>query len=148
MRHLANVEVGVATHTGRVRRTNEDDFLLCAPPTDAEMARGGWVVAIADGMGGAAGGAEASRTAGRAAVRPFLGAPDSNGNGTPPLARMIEGFRSAATEVYTLSQENPNLRGMGTTLTVVNLLTDRMVLGHVGDTRCLLLRNGQLHITH
>ena len=50
MLHPANVSVGVATHTGRVRRVNEDDFLLCAPQTIDEAERMGWIVAIADGQ--------------------------------------------------------------------------------------------------
>ena len=47
MQHPANVSVGVATHTGRVRRVNEDDYLLCAPQTTDEAERMGWIVAIA-----------------------------------------------------------------------------------------------------
>jgi PPM family protein phosphatase len=139
MRHPTNVEIGVATHTGRVRRVNEDDYLLCAPQDVADRHRMGWIVAIADGMGGAAGGAEASRTAVRAAIRPFLDSTATNG-ASDPAARMRDGFASAVAEVFELSQENSTLRGMGTTLTIVNLLGQRMVLGHVGDTRCLRIR--------
>ncbi len=150
MLHPANVSVGVATHTGRVRRVNEDDFLLCAPQTIDEAERMGWIVAIADGMGGAVGGAEASRTAVRAATRPLLDACSTNG-ASNPVSRMRDGFAAAVAEVFQLSQENLNLRGMGTTLTIINLLGGRMVLGHVGDTRCLRIRCGsveQLSVDH
>ncbi len=146
MRHLANVAIGVSTHTGRVRRVNEDDFLVCAPQSEAQLEQRGWFIAIADGMGGAAGGAEASRTAVRAAARPF-----SNGSTQDPVERMRHGFAEAVQEVYELSLENPQLRDMGTTLTIINVLTDKVVLGHVGDTRCLRVRRGiieQLSVDH
>lgn len=146
MRHLDNLEIGVSTHTGRVRRVNEDDFLVCAPQSVDELDQRGWFIAIADGMGGAAGGAEASRTAVRAAARPF-----TNGSTQEPVERMRRGFAEAVQEVYELSLENPHLRDMGTTLTVVNVLADKVVLGHVGDTRCLRARGGtieQLSVDH
>jgi serine/threonine protein phosphatase PrpC len=117
MRHLANYALGVATHTGRVRRANEDDFLIRAPQTCQDLRERGWFVAVADGMGGVPGGAEASRTAVRAAVRPF-----HNGEDLAPVERMRRAFAEAATEVFELSRESPHLRDMGTTLTIANLL--------------------------
>jgi protein phosphatase len=139
MRVPANIEVGVATHTGRVRTANEDDFLVYAPQTPAEATARGWLIAIADGMGGVTGGAEASRTAVRAAARVHL----DSANGDPEQ-RLRAGFRSAVERVYEFSRENPNLREMGTTLTILNLVGGRAILGHVGDTRCLLVRDGEL----
>ncbi len=45
--------------------------------------------------------------------------------------------------------ENPDLAGMGTTLTMACLIWPRMYVVHVGDSRCYLLRNGQLsQLTH
>jgi len=132
-----NVDLGVATHTGRVRSTNEDDFLLYSPQSAEEDATRGWFLAIADGMGGLTGGAEASRTAVRAAVRPHLDTSIKE-----PVERMHACFDQAVRDVYRLSRENPTLREMGTTLTIMNCLGARLVLGHVGDTRCLRLRGG------
>jgi protein phosphatase len=58
--------------------------------------------------------------------------------------RMREGFERACRRVFELSRQSPSLRGMGTTLTVLNLLGDTAVLGHVGDTRCYRLRDGDV----
>jgi protein phosphatase len=135
MRLTADLEIGVDTHTGRVRTTNEDDYLVYSPDAPAVRAAVGRLVAIADGMGGASGGAEASRTAIRALAASFVEAP-----GDAPEARMARAFAAACRRLYQLAKEQPRLRDMGTTLTVINLLGDRMVLGHVGDTRCYLLR--------
>ena len=52
-------QLGVATHTGVVRSTNEDDYLLLAPPNGQPCLL---LAAVADGMGGVTGGAEASRS--------------------------------------------------------------------------------------
>ena len=134
-----NVDLGVATHTGRVRSTNEDDFLLYSPQSAEEDVRRGWFLAIADGMGGVTGGAEASRTAVRAAVRPHLETVIEG-----PVERMRACFAQAAREVYRSSRENPTLREMGTTLTIMNCVGAKMVVGHVGDTRCLRVRGGEI----
>lgn len=139
MRAPEHVEIGVATHTGRVRGANEDDYLVFAPQTAEECRQLGWWFAVADGMGGAAAGADASRTAVRAAVRAGL-----DGSDTEPDQRMADCFTAAVGAVFELSREEPRLRSTGTTLTIANLIDHRLVLGHVGDTRCLLLRNGDL----
>lgn len=133
------LDLGVATHTGRVRSANEDDFLLYSPQTAEEMVERGWFLAIADGMGGTTGGAEASRTAVRASVRPHLATTIED-----PGERMRACFAEAASDVFRLSRENPTLREMGTTLTIMNCVGQRLILGHVGDTRCLRVRDGEM----
>jgi protein phosphatase len=141
VKSYTDLDVGVATHTGCVRRTNEDDYLLLFPDDPEWLDRRGRVVALADGMGGVTGGAEASRTATRAFAQSFLAADDALDE---PEARMHDGFRRACRRVFELSRESPSLRGMGTTLTVLNLVGERFVVGHIGDSRCYLLRDGQL----
>lgn len=141
MKIAADLEVGAATHTGCVRRTNEDDYLLLIPDESPAAARYGRLIALADGMGGVTGGAEASRTAIRALSQSFLGVEDELDS---PKARMLEGFRRASHRVCEISRESPALRGMGTTLTAMNLVGNRVLIGHVGDTRCYRLRDGEL----
>jgi PPM family protein phosphatase len=109
--------VGVCTHAGRVRATNEDDYLLVAAEDG-----GPFLAAIADGMGGLSGGAEASRTALRALAVAVL---DARSTGRPE-ARLRRGFVAAAV---------PGLRDMGTTLTAVCLGERRAGLLHIGDCR-------------
>ncbi|MEZ5965351.1 MAG: protein phosphatase 2C domain-containing protein [Planctomycetota bacterium] len=140
MRITDDLDFGVDTHTGRVRTTNEDDYLAYCPAANDERAAIGLLFVIADGMGGASGGAEASRAAVRALAMAFVEAPPHEA----PEARMTRAFASACARLYRLAKEQPRLKDMGTTLTAVNLLGDRVVVGHVGDSRCLLLRGENL----
>jgi len=127
------LRVGVCSHTGLVRGANEDDYLLATPP---HVEGAAFVAAIADGMGGAAGGAEASRTALRA-----LGAALLERDGE---VGMREGFEQASARVLESAAAVPALRDMGTTLTALYLEDGAGVLGHVGDSRLYRLRGDTL----
>lgn len=130
--------VGTATHTGWVRANNEDDFLVGALP-GAAGAGSQLLCAIADGMGGAAGGAEASRIALRA-----LGSAVLDGASADPLERrLLRGFAGAGERVFAESVSVPALRDMGTTLTALCFADGSVHLGHVGDTRAYRCRGGR-----
>lgn len=133
-----DIDVGVATHTGQVRSTNEDDFILMIPHAADLLTRLGRLFVIADGMGGVSGGSEASRTAIRS-----MGSAHLDSDCADPEERMRDAFLHACRGVYTLSRENPRLREMGTTMTAINMVGDEIVLGHVGDSRCLRYRRGR-----
>ena len=133
--------VGVATHTGWVRVDNEDDYLLgsSAPAIGAAAASAAatgaavaplLVCAIADGMGGTVGGAEASRTALRAFATVLF-----DGNAAPLGERIAAGFAAAGARVYEQAAAVPALRNMGTTMSVLCRQPGTARLGHVGDTR-------------
>jgi serine/threonine protein phosphatase PrpC len=135
MKVPANLSVGAASHTGRVRGANEDDYLLGSLPSP-----GPFLAAIADGMGGMAGGAEASRTALRA-----MGACVLDGGSKTPVAQLLrEGFAAAGVRVHDASREVPALKDMGTTLSVLCLAGGQATIGHVGDTRIYRRRGGVL----
>lgn len=131
--------VGAATHTGKVRLVNEDDYLLGAftPPTGNLL-----LLAVADGMGGVAGGAEASRMALRALGSAVLDA----ASGLAIEARLQAGFQAAATRLHEHATAVPALREMGTTLTALCLTPGEGRLGHVGDTRLYRLFGGELEL--
>ena len=115
------------THIGRVRPNNEDAFY---PEQDGGGA-GRLLAAVADGMGGHAGGEVASRTAVAAAV-------ETDG---PPEDRVEAANRAVMAAVLA----DPDLAGMGTTLTLAQFGPGgRLALGHVGDSRAYLLRGGRL----
>jgi len=119
------VAAGV-TDVGRVRDGNEDDFL--------DQANRLGLVAVADGMGGHRAGEVASATALEA-----LRAAVASGQ---PLRDAIEGANDAVLEKSVSDQE---LHGMGTTLTAGMLGSDGyLVVGHVGDSRAYLARDGEL----
>jgi len=153
----ARFRVGVATHTGVVRSTNEDDYLLLAPP--AAGVPFALVTAVADGMGGVTGGAEASRTGLRGFASGLLGGLLGGADGTeqgtghdpgrdigaPALeAAVRRAFAGACARVHQQSRLVPALRDMGTTLTAIAFTDATAVIGHVGDTRAYRLRGGQL----
>lgn len=112
--------------TGRVRDHNEDTTL----PESGTAGSGEYLVAaVADGMGGAAGGEIASATA-IATVAAVSG----------EVAIRIEAANLAVVET---AAQRPRLKGMGTTLTLGIFHTEgRVQIGHVGDSRAYLLRGG------
>jgi protein phosphatase len=129
----ATYSVGSSSHTGAVRVANEDDYLLGAvlPPRGETL-----LCAVADGMGGAAGGAEASRASLRA-----LGAAVLDAESEAPIEqRLRDGFRAAGVRVFEEANSVPALRDMGTTLTALCLGPGHGWFGHVGDTRLYRLR--------
>ena len=134
-------DVGVATHTGIVRSTNEDDYLLLAPPKGLPCEL---VVAIADGMGGVSGGAEASRSGLRGFASGLLAATTDAANQAALEAAMRQGFKTACNRVQEQASAVPALRDMGTTLTVLLFREQDLVIGHVGDCRAYRLRDSRL----
>lgn len=130
-----------ASDIGRVRKRNEDSLSTC------ETAG---VAVVADGMGGHPGGDVASQLAAAAAADVLKTAVDSIGRNDSYLDRMtVEMERSvlaAHAAIRRRGIEEPNLDGMGTTLTVFacDPETRDWVIGHVGDSRAYLYREGEL----
>jgi PPM family protein phosphatase len=120
---------GSATDTGLVRSVNQD---LAVETSN--------LFAVADGMGGHAGGEVAARLAVDALSVAF--------GRQPTGAGLSEAVSEANTVVWRHSQENPELRGMGTTLTAMSLVneggTDVLALVNVGDSRSYRFHNGEL----
>ena len=132
MKLPAGLAVGVCSHTGLVRGANEDDYLLATPPGEDPA----FIAAVADGMGGVAGGAEASRTALRALGTTLLDASAV----AVVQERMRTGFHAANASVFESAAAVPALRDMGTTMTALWLDAAGGVFGHIGDSRLYRLR--------
>lgn len=131
--------VAFGTLKGPVRPDNQDDYLLYEPQDPADFARHGRLFAVADGMGGGPGGAEASRTALRALLAAYL----DTGPALAIEARLESAFHSACDALQSEAERRPELEGMGTTLTAVVLQGGTLQGVHVGDSRCLLLHQGK-----
>ena len=114
------------SHAGRKRRQNEDAYVL-EPP----------LFAVADGMGGARAGEIASSLA-AAALQ------ESDGNGASGEARVAALIEEANRRVFRRASEDREASGMGTTMTVALVEGDRVTIGHVGDSRAYLIREGRL----
>ena len=120
----------IDSHTGVVRAENEDAFF----PESDDAADGPVVIAVADGMGGAVAGEVASRVAIDASTAADLAAADA--------ATRLEAANLAVIEA---AIAEPEYRGMGTTLTLGIFAADGLLtIGHVGDSRAYLARDGEL----
>jgi serine/threonine protein phosphatase PrpC len=115
------------TDPGRVRRRNEDAFVLDPP-----------LFAVADGMGGAQAGEVASRLA-AAAFREYHEA-----DRLAPNERLQAIIQEANRRIYERARADSDASGMGTTLTAALLTGGRLTVGHVGDSRAYRIRNGEL----
>jgi PPM family protein phosphatase len=116
-----------SSHTGKVRRTNEDAYLDDPP-----------LFVVADGMGGARAGELASRLA-VDTFRELEPAPGEDGE-----TRLRRTILESNRRVLERAQSDPATAGMGSTVTAALLDGDHVVLGHVGDSRAYLLRDGAL----
>jgi protein phosphatase len=123
---LRIVEQAGVTDVGRQRNANEDHLVMAAP-----------FFAVADGMGGARAGEVASAIAAEAVEE----ASDSGEAAEKQLERLA---REANRRIYDLAVTDESRRGMGTTLTAAKVHGDEVSLGHVGDSRAYLLRDGEL----
>lgn len=113
------------TDTGRQRPANEDALFARTP-----------LFAVADGMGGAKAGEIASRTA-----------IDVVGLGVEDgivRSRLVELIRRANRAVHEAQQTDPELTGMGTTVTVAHVGEKVLTVAHVGDSRAYLMRGASL----
>src|ERR671911_973492 len=111
---------------GRQRRGNEDNYYVRAP-----------LFVVADGMGGA----QAGEVASAIAVKQFeSGLPDGEDPGEA-LAALI---RAANARIHEQARSDAQHAGMGTTTTAAYLTGDTVVVAHVGDSRCYLLRDHDL----
>ncbi len=129
------------TDVGQKRDHNEDSFLI-----NSELG----LFAVADGMGGHAGGDRASRLAVEILEREFK---SMDSTATVPIGSISEALparelRSAACtagrRIYDIAAADPNLKGMGTTLTALYFEGGRVYLAHVGDSRAYLYRGDRL----
>ena len=116
-----------ATHAGRRRRRNEDDY-VAEPP----------IFVVADGMGGAQAGEVASRLA-TAAFREYHGADD-----LPGEERVAAIIQEANRRIYERAQADAQVSGMGTTVTAALVEPGGVTIGHVGDSRAYRIRGGEL----
>lgn len=143
MRIREDLDVAFVSAKGPVRPENQDDLLLYEPLEDRVLERRGRLFALADGMGGLLGGAEASRTALRGFLAGFLEAverAEEEGASRPELAPILhEAFARACESVAAEARRRPEFSDMGTTLTACVVRGEEVVGIHIGDSRCLHL---------
>ena len=157
------VDLHAVTHPGKVRSQNEDSYLalkvgrsmevvassLTAEDLAPRVQEHGWVLIVADGIGGRSGG----ETASRHAIAKLIGVATRIPNwvlhldheyAQDILERATGYFRKVDELLEQEADADPTLTGMGTTLTSVCLLERELVLTHVGDSRAYRYRGGEL----
>lgn len=109
---------------------------------------------VADGMGGHAGGGTASRLAvetiqssvqAARARAPDLFGPQSGVEESPLPDVLREAVEAACSRIFGTAQGDPELAGMGTTVTAALLDGRTAFIAHVGDSRCYLVRGGRIY---
>ena len=151
------------TDPGKVRQSNEDQFLIAElskrmqvwqtslPEPQLQVGEErAHLFLVADGMGGHSAGERASAIA-VAAIEQFtlntfrwFFASDSPG-AQKVLAQFQSALSQADAKIVDEAAENPELHGMGTTLTMAFQLGSQLCIVHVGDSRAYMYRAGRLH---
>ncbi|MBX5484514.1 MAG: Stp1/IreP family PP2C-type Ser/Thr phosphatase [Myxococcaceae bacterium] len=133
------------TDVGRKRQHNEDSMLV-------DTGLGLYIVA--DGMGGHAAGEVASARAAEVVksvvlqhhhILKELGRDPNQQNRTAAAALVESAIQKACAEIYRMASADPTKRGMGTTFVCLAVGGNKGVIGHVGDSRVYLVRQGQCH---
>jgi serine/threonine protein phosphatase PrpC len=127
------VETGATSIVGSVRDHNEDAALALT-----ELA----LVAVADGLGGHEAGERASALAVETLESRLRAAREA---GRPAaLEEIFDAFVEANAQILADAEANPERSGMGTTLTAAVVAGDRVLIGHIGDSRAWRIRDGQI----
>ncbi len=134
--------IGIASDVGCVREGNEDSVRVVRPAGADALARRGLLAVVCDGMGGHAAGELASRLAADAVASHYATAT----NDGDPGAALVRAVQRANRTIYDAARSDAGLAGMGTTCTAVLLRGGRAWCAHVGDSRCYLIRDGQLYL--
>jgi PPM family protein phosphatase len=157
------IDIYGLTHPGRVRKDNQDHFLVCALHKSATVQhsslplehltpgsqRVALLMMVADGVGGGHRGEEASRMALEGVtgyvtrcMACYYGSASSED--TEFYTALKEVARQCHEELLRRGEEDPDYRGMATTLTLYLCHWPRAFLLQVGDSRCYLLRGDEL----
>jgi PPM family protein phosphatase len=123
-------QTAALTHLGN-RQENDDRYLI------RTFNDGRLLLAVADGMGGHAGGS-------RAAAEAIEALSHCGISEDQPLENLGIVIRKTSKKIQQMRLEAPELEGMGTTLTVALLATKLLFWAHVGDSRIYVLQKGRL----
>lgn len=158
------VDFDARTHPGKVRPTNEDHFhviqvgrylrtlasSLPAGEVREETDEPGYAFTVADGIGGHAGGEVASRLAITMLMECVLQTPDwilshEDELLAKVMVRFSRRFQTVNFALRTMAEGEPELRGMGTTLSMAASRGNDLLVVHIGDSSVFLVRRGKLH---
>lgn len=135
---MMNYEICTQTDPGLARKNNEDVVSFDAASR---------LCILADGMGGYNAGEIASGMAVafiQSEMGRWLSQAGRHANGKEVRRALEICVGNANHSIFNAANANPSYAGMGTTLVVGVFQQDRLILGHIGDSRCYRLRGGEL----
>jgi protein phosphatase len=165
---MMTVEIHATSHVGRVRRGNEDNYLLLhisrsrawtskqengefvIESQNFDIDDSGIVLAVSDGMGGAQAGEVASTMAVESVCEKLLHE-DIEATLTPEaheyhlIAKLYNATIYANHMVHQQGRSDPQFQGMGATFTGLGITTKGVDVIQVGDSRAYLVRNGKIY---
>jgi len=127
----------VLSDVGNIRTNNEDMGLFFRVAGEAQ--RKGYLLVVADGMGGHKAGEVASRMAVEVISHEYYGE-------SGPIDECLKkAFEAANQKIFQKASSSKAHRGMGTTCTAVVVWDNRLFFAHVGDSRGYLIKDGRIH---
>ena len=158
------VDFGAVSDVGKKRSNNEDSYLVarCGRALESlltnlpesemptEFRETGYGLVVADGMGGAAAGEVASRMAISTLFKIVIDIPDwilqyDEEREKEAMKRADQHLRRVHEALTKRAKSDPELAGMGTTMTLATIMGADGIVAHVGDSRAYLYRDGKLH---
>ena len=166
---MVNVEIHATSHIGRVRKGNEDNYLLLNVTNSKawtssqeagefviesqqfDVDDNGIIVAVSDGMGGALAGEVASKMAVESVSEKILGEEDVDVTLTPEqydhnlINKLYNATLYANYMIHQQGRSDPQFQGMGATFTGLGITPKAVDVIQVGDSRAYLVRNGKIY---
>ncbi|WP_128547824.1 Stp1/IreP family PP2C-type Ser/Thr phosphatase [Larkinella soli] len=134
----ADLNAVVVSDLGNVRRNNEDTGLFVRLADEGLRRFKGYLLLVADGMGGHLAGEVASQMAAEIVSREYFQHRDTTEK------CLMRAFQMANRQIFEESRTHETFRGMGTTCTAVVVQDQQLFFAHVGDSRAYLFKNGQI----
>lgn len=165
---MVNVEIHATSHIGRVRRGNEDNYLVLnisrskawtssqeagefvIETQHFDIDENGVVIAVSDGMGGALAGEVASKMAVESISEKLLDE-DTEQTATPEqndhnlVNKLYNATLYANYMIHQQGRSDPQFQGMGATFTGLGITPNAVDVIQVGDSRAYLVRNGKIY---
>lgn len=166
---MLRVEIHATSHVGRVRRGNEDNYLLLniskskawtssqengefvIESQQFDVDHNGIVLAVSDGMGGALAGEVASKMAVESVCEKLLTVDDDDATLTPDdyenqlISSLYNATLYANYLIHQQGRSDPQFQGMGATFTAIGATPKSVDIIQVGDSRAYLIRNGKIY---
>jgi len=135
---ISDINAIVMSDVGNIRQNNEDTGLFVRLADEGIRRTKGYLLLVADGMGGHLAGEVASQMAAEIVNREYVAHRDTIEKS------LMRAFQVANRQIFDEAQQHDAFRGMGTTCTVIVVHEQQLYFAHVGDSRAYLFKAGQL----